>query len=512
MDIAYFWGPVVLAVMLAGGFGFLLGRYTRSANGGIDPAALATSQAEVASLKSEGARLRVNIEQVSLELKSTANKGNEAREANAGLNERVANLTRLLADQTNLAQRAEQQRKIDQEREMQLGSEIARLKERERSLESKLSEQAWQLSDQQKKLTTEFENIANRILKTTSAELSAGSQKTLGGILDPLRDRIAEFQQKVEKTYDAETRDVLSLKAEIKLMAETSHAIGNQADGLAKALRNDSQQLGRWGELALERILVAAGLEEGREFITQGSGLGLKGEGGGIQKPDVVVRLPEDRTLVIDSKVPLTSYERLLAAKDEEQIAQCRSEFVSEVKGHINDLAGKRYQENEKLQAHDCVLMFVPIEGALAAALAGDPDLFIYGWDRRVVLVGPPTLLMTMRTVGSIWRYEHQGQNAQEIARLAGALCDKVTLSVSDFCSVGDKISAALETHNDAVKRLSSGKGNALSIGQRIVDLGVKTTRPIPSLIDGISVAADEANDFVDDDVPANGAEKNSVS
>ena len=280
-------------------------------------------------------------------------------------------------------------------------------------------------------------------------------------------------------------------------MVETSHTIGNHADGLAKALRGDSQLLGRWGELALERILETAGLKEGREYVSQGRGLGLKSEAGGVQRPDIIVKLPEQRTLIIDSKVPLTSYERLVVAREDLEVTQCRQQFVRDVKAHIDGLAGKRYQENEKLQAHDCVLMFVPIEGALAAALAAEPELFTYGWERRVVLVGPPTLLMTMRTVASIWRYEAQNQNAQEIGRLAGDLCDKVSHSVTDLHGVAEKIADALGAHNDAVKRLSSGKGNALSIGQRIRDLGVKTRRPAPTvLVDGIPIAASEGGDL----------------
>jgi DNA recombination protein RmuC len=196
--------------------------------------------------------------------------------------------------------------------------------------------------------------------------------------------------------------------------------------------------------------------------------------------------------MIIDSKTPLTSYERLIAAKDGAEAASCADQFVRDVKGHIDDLAGERYQENEKLQAHDCVLMFVPIEGALAAALTREPELFVYACDRRVVLVGPPTLLMTMRTVASIWRYELQGQNAQEIAGLAGDLCDKVSASLIDLNGVAEKIAGALNSHNEAVKRLSTGKGNALSIGERIRSLGVKTKRPMPSmLVDGVSFAAE---------------------
>jgi len=178
---------------------------------------------------------------------------------------------------------------------------------------------------------------------------------------------------------------------------------------------------------------------------------------------------------------------------------------VRDVKAHIDDLAGKRYQDNEKLAAHDCALMFVPIEGALAAALACDRELFTYAWDRRVVLVGPSTLLMTMRTVASIWRYELQGQNAQQIARLAGELCDKVSLSLGDFTGVAEKIAAALSTYNEAVKRFATGRGNVLSIGARMRELGVKAKRPMPAiLVEGEYAAT--TGDCLDDEANVKGS------
>lgn len=512
MQIAFLWGAAVLAAAVSAALGILLGRYVWPASKDLNPTALAESHAKIANLKSEGARLCTNIETISADLKAMVAKASAAREENAGLTERIANLTRQLTAQVEHVRTLEGKRETASQEAKQLGAEIARLKERENNLVSKVAEQAAQLSDLQKKLTTEFENIANRVLKATSIELSANSQKNLASILDPLRERIQEFQQKVETTFQAETRDVLSLKAEIKLMADTSQKIGSHADGLAKALRGDSQLLGRWGELVLERILEAAGLKEGREYVTQGRGLGLRDESGGSQKPDIVVRLPEERTLVVDSKVSLSSYERLIAAEDGDERRQCQIDLVKDFKGHIDGLSGKRYQENEKLQSHDCVLMFVPIEGALAAALVAEPELFTYGWDRRVVLVGPPTLLMTMRTIASIWRYEHQGQNAQDIARLAGDLCDKVTRSVADLCLVRDKISDALDAQDEAVRRLSTGKGNALSIGQRIQDLGVKTKRPIPSVVDGLAVIADGAERLDEDVVSAVAAEDSCIN
>jgi DNA recombination protein RmuC len=195
-----------------------------------------------------------------------------------------------------------------------------------------------------------------------------------------------------------------------------------------------------------------------------------------------LILLPEKRSLVIDSKISLASYDRLISSPTEGERVQHAVQFVRDIKAHIDGLSRKSYQDNEQIAAHDCVLMFVPIEGALAAALVAEPELFTYAWDKRVVLVGPPTLLMTLRTVASIWRYELQAQNAQEIAKLAGALCDKVSASLADLNVVADRMNNALSAHNDAVKRLSTGKGNVLSIGERIRNLGAKTKTPMPPM------------------------------
>jgi DNA recombination protein RmuC len=529
MDFAIF----ITIGVLAAALGVVLGRYVWPALRANDRDALATAKSEVARLNQESITVRSQVAQLAAEHKVASDDARASGKEVARLTERIAGLTKQNEEQAkqitaiqsqrdgvaseaklagtevarltervdSLTNQTEEQTKqtttLSVQREAAAHeakaavAEVARLTERETALTGKIETLTAQLADQQKLLTAEFENIANRILKANATELSENSQKELSAVLEPLRQRIQEFQTKVETTYTAENREVLSLKEQIKLILETSHTIGNQADGLAKALRGDSQFLGRWGELALERILEAAGLVEGREYISQGRGLGLRNESGRGQRPDIIIKLPEQRTMIIDSKVPLASYERLIAAKDETESSVCADQFVKDLKGHIDDLAEQRYQENEKLQAHDCALMFIPIEGALAAALTREPELFVYAWDRHVVIVGPPTLLMTMRTVASIWRYELQGQNAQDIARLAGDLCDKVSASLIDLNGVAERITEALTAHNEAVKRLSTGKGNALSIGQRIRSLGVKTKKPMPSMIvDGVSLAA----------------------
>jgi DNA recombination protein RmuC len=465
MDTGVLIGVMAVLAAAAALIGVALGRHLWPATRRSDAAALMTREIEVARLTEESRALRGRADQLEAEHRAAAS------EAKVG------------------------------------AAEVARLTERESGLNDRIAAQATQFADMQKQLTTEFENIANRVLKANASELSDSSQKGLAAVLDPLRERIRDFQNKIESTYQSEAREVLSLKEQIKLIVETSHAIGTQADSLAKALRGDSQSLGRWGELALERILEAAGLTEGREYVSQGRGLGLKSQAGGAQKPDIVVMLPEQRTMIIDSKVSLAGYERLIAAQEDADRLAAGDRFVRDVKAHIDDLSGKRYQDNEKLVAHDYALMFIPIEGALAAALARERELLTYASDRRVVLVGPSTLLMTMRTVASVWRYELQGQNAQEIARLAGELCDKLSASLGEFNVVAEKIVAALNTYNEAVKRLSTGRNNVLSIGSRMRELGVQAKRTMPSMVvDGLLIrtASEESVGNLDVDESGN--------
>ena len=498
---------IVFAAALGAALGLFLGRYVwpTPRRGDIEALAAATTRLTQADQDCESLRKRLGQTEASNE--AAVAEAKALATENAGLKERVLGQTTDIAERTAQVTSLEAQRTQLAEEAKTALAEAERLKEREKNLSEKLDTQKVQLSELQQQLTAEFENIAGRVLKANTAELSQNSQTALTALLTPLRERIQDFQKKVEATYDAETREVLSLKEQIRLVLETSNTVGSQADGLAKALRGDSQVLGRWGELALERILETAGLTEGREYVAQGRGLHFKSESGGAQKPDVVIMLPEKRTMIIDSKAPLTSYERLIAAKDETERGACADQLVRDFKSHIDGLAGKRYQEavgTETLQAHDCVLMFVPIEGALAAALTREPELFSYAWRQHVVLVGPPTLMMTLRTVASIWRYELQGRNAQDIARLAGDLCDKVSSSLSDLNTVAEKIRGALDTHNEAVKRLATGKGNVLSLGDRIRTLGVKTKKVMPTMqIDGVALPPVTIEDETELEEPA---------
>jgi DNA recombination protein RmuC len=392
----------------------------------------------------------------------------------------------------------EQLRALSEEVRQQLSgkeSDLAAAAERQTALQRTIAERDEQLQGLQERLKTEFENMANRILTATASELSTKSQESLAVILDPLKTQISQFQQKVESTHTEDTQQRATISEQIRQVAQTGQNIGAQAENLTKALKGDSQLRGRWGEVRLERILEQAGLERGREFVVQGGDFNLKGEDGGSLRPDVIVLLPEKRHLVIDSKLSLVHYLDYESAEDDETRAAALARLVGSVRAHASDLSGKHYQSSDGLNAHELVLMFIPIEGVAAAVLRQADDLYAWCWSRRVVMVSPSTLFMTMQTVASIWRYERQNENAQEIAQQAGYLFDKLVGFVDDLNGVSQKIQAAAEAHGDAVKKLSTGKGNALSRAQKLKSLGVSSRKEFPVVALGGEKHVVEADD-----------------
>lgn len=334
----------------------------------------------------------------------------------------------------------------------------------------------------QERLKIEFENMANRILAATANELSVRSQDSLGAILEPLKSQIAQFQQKVDATHTEETSQRATITEQIRQVALTGQNLGLQAENLANALKGDSQLRGRWGEVRLERILEQADLERGREFVVQGGDFNLKAEDGGSLRPDVIVLLPENRHLVIDSKLSLVHYLEYESAGDEEARAAALKKLIASVRAHAESLATKRYQFSDGINAHDLVLMFIPIEGVAALVLRNDEDLYAWCWNRKVVMVSPSTLFMTMQTVASIWRYERQNENAQVIAEQAGQLYDKLAGFVGDLNDVSQKIQLAANAHEEAMKKLSTGRGNALARAQKLKTLGVAAKKDIPAV------------------------------
>ncbi|MFA8434030.1 MAG: DNA recombination protein RmuC [Marinifilaceae bacterium] len=347
----------------------------------------------------------------------------------------------------------------------------------QKNLEEKLANQKMELEELQERLQTEFENIATRILKQNSQEFTQSNQKNMGEILNPLKEKLLAFEKKVEETYDKELRDKISLKEEVKKLYELNSRISDEANNLTKALKGDVKKQGNWGEVVLERILERSGLNKGeeyeREVVTQ------NGDGQQI-RPDVIIRLPEEKHIIIDSKVSLVAYERYVNANGEENKEKFVREHIASLKAHVKELAGKHYQSSASLNTPDFVLMFVPIESSFAMAVQADQELFSYAWDSKIVIVSPSTLLATLRTIASIWKQENQNRNVMEIARQGGALYDKFVAFTEDLQKLGRRLEETHTTYQESMKKLSDGKGNLVRRAESIRELGAKVKKRLP--------------------------------
>lgn len=329
---------------------------------------------------------------------------------------------------------------------------------------------------QQMRLTAEFQNIANSILKARSEELVQNNDERLSLILKPLSEKIGTFKEQVERAFDLEMRDKISLREEVKRLTSLNEQMSREANNLTKALKGDVKQQGNWGEVILERVLESSGLREGMEYERE---VVIDGSEGERQRPDVVVKLPDNKQIIVDSKVSLVAYERYVSATDENTREAAKHEHLTSVRQHIKLLGDKHYQNSPSLNTPDFVLLFMPIEGAFALALQAENDLYSYAWDRKIVIVSPSTLLATLRTVSSIWQQENQTKNALEIARLSGTLYDKLSDMLDDFEKVNTNIERAHKSYSDAMNKLRDGRGNIFITADKIKALGAKASKQL---------------------------------
>ena len=356
---------------------------------------------------------------------------------------------------------------------------LAKAEEAFKNQDEKLKTQKAELEDMQKKLTTEFENIANKILDEKSKKFTDQNKTNLDVILNPLKERIKEFEDKVDKTYKAESAERITLKTEIKQLVELNKQVSDDANNLTKALKGDNKAQGNWGEVILEKILERSGLSKERgEYKTQVS---LNNAHGEVIRPDAIIYLPDNKHIVVDSKVSLVAYQNYVAADTEEQSAQFLKEHIVSIKSHIKGLSDKHYASSEALNTPDFVLLFIPIEPSFGIAVQADQELFSYAWDRKIVVVSPSTLLATLRTISAIWKQELQTKNALEIAKQSGALYDKFVAFVEDLNDIGKNIDRTQGSYNAAFNKLKEGKGNLISRAQNIEKLGAKTTKVLPA-------------------------------
>lgn len=350
------------------------------------------------------------------------------------------------------------------------------------NLQEKLESQKKEMENLQLKFTTEFENIATKILKQNTLDFSASNQKSISDLLSPLKEKIQVFEKKVEDTYEKGLKDQTDLKAELKKLHDLNLKISNEANNLTKALKGDVKKQGNWGEMILERILERSGLTEGREYRKQESVLSEHGQ---RYQPDVVIQLPDQKHIVIDSKVSLVAYEQLVNAETENERITFIKEHLQSVRSHIKVLSEKHYQHSPNFNSPDFVLMFIPIESSFSMAVQEDQDLFLYAWDSKVVLVSPSTLLATLRTIASIWQQENQTRNALEIARQGGALYDKFVAFIADMELIGKSLENTRKTYDQAANKLYSGTGNLVKRAENIRKLGAKTTKELPPEMTG---------------------------
>jgi DNA recombination protein RmuC len=373
----------------------------------------------------------------------------------------------------------EKSREVADYQAKQAGLE-ARLEESRKSFEEKEA----LFRESSDALKQEFELLANKIFEQQG---KAHSEK-LTNVLNPFKDQIIDFRKRVEQVYHTESKDRASLLTEVKNLQQASEKINEEAENLTKALKGDTKIQGNWGELVLERVLEESGLRADHEYFLQES---RRSEEGDLKRPDVLIRLPDDKDVVIDAKVSLTAYEQALSSDTEAQREMFLKQHLASLKAHVKRLSDQDYAHLTDVRSLDFVLMFVPIESAFTLAVEQDHKLFTDAFEKRIVIVSPTTLMMTLRIIHNVWRFEKQNRNAQEIARRAGGLYDKLRGLVEDMEKLGQQLKTVEKTYDSALGKIASGKGNLVRQVEQFRELGAHVKKPLPkSIVD----AADSDN------------------
>ena len=370
-----------------------------------------------------------------------------------------------------------------------------RMSEQVKNAEEKLN----LLKDAEIRLNNQFENLAGKIFDERNRQFTEHNKTSLDHIVRPLREQLGEFKQRIETVYDNENKDRSSLREEIISLRRDTAQMNQEALNLTRALKGDKKTQGNWGEMILETVLEKSGLRKGIEYETQGA---FRDEDNKLFKPDVIVRLPEDKDIIIDSKVSLVAYELHCSTDDDAERIASLKQHTEAVRSHIKGLSAKDYSGLKGLRTLDFVLLFMPIEAAFIAAFQADERLFTDAFEHKIIVVTPTTLLATLRTIENIWRYERQNENARAIADKAGIVYDKIRGFVEDLDKLGKQLSTVHTTYDGVMNKLTRGNGNLIRQASSFVDLGVKVKKTIPKNISeqaGVEIDESKNQSIVDE-------------
>ncbi len=378
----------------------------------------------------------------------------------------------------------ELEEKVESEsrRSAEAEKELAALRIEYRHLQERLTEQKGELENLQNQFRDEFKNLANEILEEKSKKFTEQNREKLDELLKPLGEKISEFQKRVEDNHKEDLKGRGALDQHLKTLQELNQKMSEEAKNLTKALKGDTKQQGNWGEVILMRILEKSGLRKGHEYDTQES---TTTEEGKRLQPDVIVHLPDEKRLVIDSKVSLTAYERYTSSEEVADREKTLKQHIQSLRSHVKGLGRKNYAQIHGFKSPDFVLMFIPIEPAFGLAMQYDPDLYNEAFDQNIIIVSPTTLLATLATIDNVWKQEYQNKNAMEIASRGGALYDKFVLFVESLQDIGSRIQQTQKSYDEALNRLSEGSGSLVRQAEMLRELGAKASKKLPGNLEG---------------------------
>lgn len=494
MDISLFYalGGALIGVLLGIGISSLRQHSARAdaaARQRLHEQTLQNLQQELARSQEQSQQLQQQLKQSELEMR-------ELYGRLATAEERLAPLAHWRNECDLLNQELRAQRENNSAQEAELREVTIRLEETRLAAEEKQR----LLMNSEQRLSGQFENLANRIFEHSGRKVDEQNRQSLDQLLMPLREQLDGFRRQVQDSFGQEARERHTLAHEIRNLQQLNAQMAREAVNLTRALKGDNKTQGNWGEVVLSRVLEASGLREGYEFQTQ---VTVNLDGGRRMQPDVIVRLPQGKDVVIDAKMSLVAYERYFNSADDAQRQLALTEHVNSLRSHMRGLGRKDYQQLPGLRSLDYVLMFIPVEPAFLVAIDHQPELISEALKNNIMLVSPTTLLVALRTINNLWRYEHQSRNAQHIADRASKLYDKMRLFVDDMSTIGQSLDRAQASYRLAMNKLSHGRGNIIGQAEGFRALGVEIKRPISPPAppaDAFQPCPDRAVD--DEDVP----------